>query len=201
LLTVALLGTAIDLASKAWAFSTIAQHPVTINRDQVLNAQHLAQFIPPHPPRVLIPNVLELTLVLNSGAVFGLGAGARWFFVAFTLAAVAFVIWAFATQTTRNQHLTHISAALLIAGGLGNLYDRLRFACVRDFLHPLPHANIPFSTRPLWPYVSNIADAFLILGIAGLLLFSLKRPRTTTHNPDKHSPNQTPDTPIPNTPS
>ena len=69
---------------------------------------------------------------------------------------------------------------LIIAGGIGNLYDRIRFACVRDFIHPLPHVKLPFGlTWPsgdphLWPYVSNVADALLLIGI-GLLLFRLWR--------------------------
>ncbi len=173
---VSILGTAFDLATKSWAFATIAADPVTIRRADVLATSDLSTLISNHDPMVVIPGVLELTLVLNSGAVFGLGAGARWFFVVFTLGAIAFVTWAFATQTRARDTMVHVSSGLLIAGGLGNLYDRLLYACVRDFLHPLPHATIPFTSgRPLWPYVSNVADAFLIVGIAGLLLFSFVR--------------------------
>lgn len=177
--TVALVGLAIDLGTKAWAFASLGKSPVVIRREDVLRAADLTTLIPRPPPVVVvIPQVLELTLVLNPGAVFGIGAGRRWFFVVFTVIAVAFVLWAFATQTRARDWLTHTCAGLLVAGGLGNLYDRLVFACVRDFLHPLPHATIPFTSRPLWPYVSNVADAFLIVGIAGLLLFSWVRSPT-----------------------
>ncbi|GIW74120.1 MAG: hypothetical protein KatS3mg103_0642 [Phycisphaerales bacterium] len=68
----------------------------------------------------------------------------------------------------------------MIAGGLGNLYDRLRFACVRDFLHPLPGVQYPFgiatpwSGRELWPYVSNLADLWLILGVGVLMVYLLR---------------------------
>lgn len=173
LAVVSLLGVGIDLGTKSWAFAAIADRPVEVRRRDVLNADSLSNLIPAHDPIVVVPHVLELTLVLNNGAVFGIGSGARWFFVAFTLGAIAFVLWAFATQTARKDHVAHVSAGLLIAGGVGNLYDRLAFACVRDFLHPLPTAVLPFSGgRPLWPYVSNVADAFLLVGIAGLLLFS-----------------------------
>jgi len=127
--------------------------------------------LPPHQPVVVIPNVLELTLVLNPGAVFGIGAGARAFFIGFTLLAVLFVLWIFARWTAPRDWLAHASIGLFIGGGFGNLYDRILYACVRDFLHPLPNAQLPFSGgRPLWPYVSNVADALLIIGIAGLLL-------------------------------
>ena len=70
---------------------------------------------------------------------------------------------------------------LLISGGLGNLYDRIVFACVRDFLHPLPGVYLPFGWqmpfsggRELWPYVSNIADLWLLVGI-GMLMWYLWR--------------------------
>ncbi len=183
---VAILGTGFDLGTKSWAFHVIGDGPVTIRRADVMAASDLSTLISSHEPVVVVPGVLELTLVLNSGAVFGLGAGARWFFVVFTMGAIAFVSWAFATQTRARDTLVHVSSGLLIAGGLGNLYDRLLFACVRDFLHPLPHATIPFTSgRPLWPYVSNVADAFLIVGIGGLLLFSFaRRPTETSESAD-----------------
>jgi lipoprotein signal peptidase len=68
-----------------------------------------------------------------------------------------------------------------MGGGLGNLYDRLALGCVRDFLHPLPGLKFPGGWKPLggdgqiWPYVSNIADLLLLIGIAMLLLFLWRR--------------------------
>ncbi len=176
-LAVCVVGLVVDLGTKAWAFATIADRPVRIDKREVLRADDLSLLIPAHEPIVVVPGVLELTLVLNDGAVFGLGSGARWFFMIFTLGAVGFVVWVFAVQTRACDRLAHVSAGLLIAGGIGNLVDRMLYASVRDFLHPLPQAVIPFSGgRPLWPYVSNVADAFLIVGIAGLLLYSWRRP-------------------------
>jgi signal peptidase II len=126
--------------------------------------------------------VLDLTLVLNPGAVFGIGAGKRVFFVAFTLGAVLFSIWMFGAWTTPRDRIAHIAIGLILGGGLGNLYDRLVYACVRDFLHPLPNATLPFGWqwpwggREVWPYVSNIADLWLLIGIGALLVILLKAP-------------------------
>src|SRR5690606_19451152 len=114
-------------------------------------------------------------------AVFGAGQGKRWFFIAFTGAAMAFAAVMLARWTSRRDWLSHVAIGLIVAGGLGNLYDRIMFAAVRDFLHPLPTASLPFGLRwpggdtALWPYVSNIADALLIVGM-GLLLIRLWRP-------------------------
>lgn len=182
LLTVAILCLASDLVSKRIAFERIADYPVVVTRSEVLAAgpQRLNTLIPHHSPVVVVPHVLELKLVLNAGAVFGAGQGRRWFFIAFTVAALGFALVLFARWSSARDWLTHIAIGLIISGGVGNLYDRLRFACVRDFLHPLPTANLPFGLtwpggdRALWPYVSNVADAFLLIGIA-LLMWRLWR--------------------------
>jgi lipoprotein signal peptidase len=168
LIGVAVLGVAVDLASKAIAFATIAGAPVRVSREDVLFASEqgrsLSSLIPPHEPVVIGPKLLNLTLVLNPGAVFGIGAGKRWFFVAFTVGALALAIWMFGAWTRARDRWAHVAIALLLAGGLGNLYDRLVYACVRDFLHPLPGVDLPFGWRvpitggrEVWPYVSNVA--------------------------------------------
>lgn len=179
LMLVLVLALATDLVSKQLAFDRIAPNPVELDRQAVLHAAQtedgVASLIPRHRPVTVIPSVLDLTLVLNRGAVFGLGQGQRWLFVAFTAVALGVGLWAFAMWTQRHQWLTHASLGLVLGGGLGNLYDRIVFACVRDFLHPLPGVSLPFGLRwpsgsgEVWPYVSNLADLYLILGIAGLV--------------------------------
>lgn len=178
LLAVTLAGLAADLATKSWAFATIAGDPVIVDRERVMASSGLAGLIPPHPPVVVVPSLLEFTLVLNPGAVFGIGAGKRAFFITVTFVAIAFAGWIFARWTTPRQTASHAAIGLLIAGAVGNLYDRLVFACVRDFIHPLPGVRLPFGwtlpngSREVWPYVSNVADLFLLIAIGILLVQS-----------------------------
>ncbi|MFG0305444.1 MAG: signal peptidase II [Phycisphaerales bacterium JB040] len=194
LLALTAVGLAGDLWTKALAFEHVAQVPVTVTRAEVIEAgpQSLGRLIPAHDPVTVIPSVLDFTLVLNPGAVFGIGAGQRWFFVAFTVLAMGVCLWMFGWWTTRRDRLAHVSFALVIAGGLGNLYDRLVFACVRDFIHPLPGVKLPFGLSwpsgedELWPYVSNVADAYLIVGIAALVWFSFRAP--AEEKPDRSEP-------------
>jgi signal peptidase II len=183
LIAVTAAGAAIDLASKHLAFARIAGAPVAVHREHVLAlapGQLNAALIPPHEPVVVLPWILEFKLLLNPGAVFGVGPGQRWFFVAFTLLAIAAAIYMFARWTTPRHRLTHVALGLILAGGLGNLYDRLVHGCVRDFLHPLPNVPMPFGLAwptgetDLWPWVSNVADAFLLIGI-GVLMVKLWR--------------------------
>ncbi len=183
LVVIVVIGTAIDLASKSIAFNTLADAPVAIDRKEVVNATELQALIPRHEPTVIVPVLLELKLVLNPGAVFGIGAGKRIFFIIATTLAIGFALWMFARWTGRRDRFAHAAIGLVIAGGLGNLYDRVRFACVRDFLHPLPDMLYPFgistpwSGRDLWPYVSNLADLWLIIGVAVLVVYLWRGPK------------------------
>jgi signal peptidase II len=182
LLAVIAFGLITDLGSKWLAFEKIAERPVHIERAQVIEygPGRLSELLPAHQPVTVVPHVLDLSLVLNPGAVFGIGPGKRWFFVAFTVGAMIAGVALFAKGTRARQTASHVAIGLLISGGLGNLYDRLVFGCVRDFLHPLPGVDYPFgikmpwSGEQVWPYVSNIADLWLIVGI-GMLVVILWR--------------------------
>ncbi len=178
----------LDLGSKWLAFERVAGTPVHVTREDVTaisasDARNVGMLIPPHEPVVAIPGVLEFTLVLNPGAVFGMGPGQRWFFVGFTAIALGFGVWMFAKWTRARDHWAHAAIGMLLGGGLGNLYDRLAIGVVRDFLHPLPGLKWPFGLRPLggngeiWPYVSNVADALLLVGIVILLGYLYRRER------------------------
>lgn len=179
------LGLVADLWSKHAAFERIAETPVVLDRDAVLTASNLGNLIPYHEPVVVIPRLLEFTLVLNPGAVFGIGAGKRWFFVVFTVFAVSLATWLFAKKTAARDRWAHLAFAMVVSGGLGNLYDRVLYACVRDFIHPLPGMRLPFGiTWPggsdeVWPYVSNVADAFLLIGIGILIVYTWRKPEPT----------------------
>ncbi|MEX2217425.1 MAG: signal peptidase II [Phycisphaerales bacterium] len=182
LIAVTFVGVAIDLVSKWAAFANTAGRPVEVRREDVLacaeSGRSLGSLIPHHEPVTVIPGLLDLTLVLNPGAVFGIGAGKRWFFVAFTVGALGLAIWMFGAWTRARDRAAHVAIGLLLAGGLGNLYDRLVYGCVRDFIHPLPGAELPFGwtvpftgSRAVWPYVSNLADLWLLIGIGMLMWF------------------------------
>lgn len=197
LLLTIILGVAADLGSKEWAFRTIADAPVVVRREAVIAAGpgRLQTLIPPHSPVTAIPHLLDFQLVLNAGAVFGAGQGKRWLFIGFTMLALAFALTLFARWTDRRDRIAHISIGLILAGGIGNLYDRAVFACVRDFLHPVPTLELPFglawpSGETLaWPWVSNVADALLLIGIGALVIRLWRHSPHESFEPNaKHAP-------------
>ena len=175
LIIVCATGVFADLGFKAWAFRNVAPNPV------VLEHEH----IPAHPPVVVIPRLLNLHLVKNEGAVFGIGANQRMFFIAFTIAALVSAVAVFGRWTKANATIAHIAIGLIVAGGLGNLYDRLYFGSVRDFLHMLPGWSLPFGLNwpggnsEVFPWVFNVADVMLLFGMGAMMWYmnSLEKQR------------------------
>jgi signal peptidase II len=173
---VVVLGLAADIATKYWAFRSLADYPVVFGRADVLATRPISRLIPFHEPTVVVPYLLEFKLVLNPGAVFGIGAGKQWFFTAFAVVAVFLCLWMFTRGIRRSDRWSQAALGLVIAGALGNLYDRVVYACVRDFIHPLPNVTYPFgivtpwSGDEVWPWVSNVADKLLLVGVAVLVV-------------------------------
>ncbi len=95
---------------------------------------------------------------LNHGALFGLGSSNSYanavFAIISLLAALAITIWATRKQTAADA-ITSASLGLILAGTLGNLYDRVVFGGVRDFLYWYYLIDFP---------VFNIADSCLVVG-------------------------------------
>lgn len=175
-LAIALVVLAGDLVLKWWSFQHVAGRPV----DLALSANTgLPGVIPPHQGIMLIPKVLQLKLTWNRGAVFGLGAGGRWFFIGVTFIAVAAITLLF-WRSPRDRRWLHAALALILAGALGNLWDRMIYGVVRDMLYLFPDVELPFGwswpngSRELYPWIFNIADAALVCGV-GMILLTLFR--------------------------
>jgi signal peptidase II len=110
--------------------------------------------------------------ILNHGALFGIGGGndqgpnGNHLFTLISLAAaLAIVYWANRPGPASDRFLM-VALGLILAGTMGNLYDRFVFGGVRDFLHFF-NLPLPFGLDN-WP-VFNIADCCLVCG-AGLLV-------------------------------
>lgn len=117
--------------------------------------------------------------MVNQGALFGFlrnhGTLANGLFAAISIvAAAAILFWATRSSTGRDWSLS-AALGLILAGTLGNLYDRVVFAGVRDFLHLHYHQQFD------WP-VFNVADSCLVCG-AILLLTQALFSRTPADKP------------------
>ena len=107
----------------------------------------------------VLGGLVPITLTFNRGAAFGLSIGddPRFFFVPVTLLAIGFLlmlIW----QSGPGEKVRILAAALVLAGALGNLYDRVRWdRGVVDFIGPI---DLGFMDWPIF----NVADSAITCG-------------------------------------
>lgn len=178
LLAVAVAGATADLASKHYVFQSflaspelppqvqrVLEHRGDLTAEQAIHDAQLRPFV----QRPLMPGV-RLTLSTNPGVVFGLRLP-RPVVAAATLAALGLVAYLFAGTRGRQWPL-HLAMGLILAGAVGNLYDRLFSQVtiplagsirnqVRDFID---------CSQLYYPWVFNLADVFLVVGVAILIV-------------------------------
>jgi signal peptidase II len=120
---------------------------------------------------------------VNQGALFGLGGhreSANMMFALISLlAAIAIVIWGTRKWTAHDRWLC-VALGLILGGTLGNLYDRVVFGGVRDFL---------YFYKINWP-VFNVADCCLVVGAGLLLLQAVLTPTTSSVTPAEQTEKQ-----------
>lgn len=130
---------------------------------------------------VLVPHFLSLHVTVNPGAVFGIGEGYRALFVIVSICAIALLTYLFAASG--KQRFYQFLLGLLLAGVLGNMYDRVTFGYVRDMIYAFPGvtwgnvlgsiAPAAIQTRELFPWIFNVADTLLCMGVFLMLCYSL----------------------------
>lgn len=143
---------------------------------------------------VLIPRVLNLHLTANQGAVFGIGQGMRWMFVLVSVVMISFLGYLF-TTLDRRRWPTLILLGALLAGVIGNMWDRLTIGYVRDMLWLFPRVTwgdvLPFlptaaESYDIFPWIFNLADSYLVVGVGVVLihaLFAKERNEATDPSP------------------
>lgn len=126
----------------------------------------------------VIPRVFWLSHVQNPGAAFSLFIDSsrptltHWLLVGFSLAA-ALVVFLVLLRMGRRISATTIALALILGGTIGNVWDRLRFGMVTDFLAVrIYHYH--------WPDF-NIADSCIVIGGILLVLDALRAPHPQKH--------------------
>ena len=114
--------------------------------------------------KALLPS-LNFTYVHNTGAAFSFlssaGGWQRWFFVAIALiASITLTVWL--SRLKPSERWMAATLSLILGGAIGNLFDRISYGYVIDFIDVYYQANH-------WP-VFNIADCAISIGVAMMLL-------------------------------
>ncbi len=124
---------------------------------------------------VVIPHVFRLTHVLNEGAAFSLFNDApanptRWALTGFSLVA-AILVSVLLVRVGKRFSATALGFALVLGGALGNVWDRIQYKMVTDFLEvTIVHYH--------WPDF-NVADSAIVIGGVLLVIGALFTPQVS----------------------
>jgi signal peptidase II len=137
------------------------------------------------PPYRFIPGWLHFTYTENRGAVFGIAQGAWAIFLVVSIGAILFLGFLF--LTSGRARIYQLILGVLLGGVIGNMYDRVVYGYVRDMIHGLPGWTwpdwlvdfFPRAWQPapgmraeVFPWIFNLADTYLCVGVAAMLMYS-----------------------------
>jgi signal peptidase II len=137
-----------------------------------LTKQLVLRLIKPYEARIIVPDFFTLVNVTNTGAAFGSFRGNNTFFIIISIVALVVV----ATLLARRRQpdpWRDPSLALLLAGILGNLTDRLLYRHVIDFL--LFNLHIRYADP--WP-AFNVADSCISIAVVLFIIHSFSKQKS-----------------------
>lgn len=115
----------------------------------------------------VIPNFINFVYVKNTGAAWGILGGRPVFLIILSIIVLALFIAFYILRVKKvgnnSSSLLAISVGLIAGGCLGNLFDRLVFGYVRDFI------NFQFISFPVF----NFADIALTFGVIIMIIYFL----------------------------
>ncbi len=142
--------------------------------------------VSPEEPRVVIPNFFHIVDITNTGAAFGSFTNNNPFFVVIScialIVALILLLRKPVSETGKADSTSQktsawrdVSLALLIAGVLGNLTDRLLYGHVIDFLLFDFGSHVPSFLHP-WP-AFNVADSCICVAVVCFVVHSFRHER------------------------
>ncbi len=100
--------------------------------------------------------------VINKGVVFGIGGGVGELVTSFLLIGLVLLLKLIGTRVKTESRVFELGKAFIIAGGIANIYSRLRYGGVVDYLF----------IGKLW---FNLNDLYVITGSVLLAVFAYKQ--------------------------
>ena len=138
-----------------------------------LTKQWILRSISLYDARSIVPDFFNLVNVPNTGAAFGSFKGNNTFFVVISIIALV-VVTILLVRPRRSDPWRDVSLALLLAGILGNLTDRLLYGHVVDFL--LFNLHIPYADP--WP-AFNVADSCISIAVVLFIIHSFRKQKSS----------------------
>ena len=114
---------------------------------------------------IFLSSYLNISLIWNEGIAFGLFSFEKSHFYNVLSSAIAFVILILITMAVKNTGFKRYSLLIIIGGALGNLFDRVFFSAVPDF--------IDFHIGEFHWFIFNVSDIFITLGVIAMIILEL----------------------------
>ncbi|MEF3279700.1 MAG: signal peptidase II [Elusimicrobiota bacterium] len=111
----------------------------------------------------IIPGVVSINFIHNSGVAFGLLKGYNLFFIFFNTLLLGFLLL---IRKKFSDFLSSLAIHFIIGGALGNIFDRIKYGYVIDFID-----------LKYFPAIFNIADFSITCGAVLLVYLSIKEAR------------------------
>lgn len=111
--------------------------------------------------KTLIPGVLSLNHIRNTGAAWSMLEGKMWFFVMITVVAVIVVVTLMVKNRKQGNRWLLTGLSFILAGAIGNFIDRVRLGYVVDMF------QTDFMNFPIF----NVADMTLVCGVILILIY------------------------------
>jgi signal peptidase II len=131
-----------------------------------LTKHWVVRSISAYDARIVVPDFFNLVNVPNTGAAFGSFKGNNTFFIVISIVALV-VVTVLLMRSSRPDAWRDLSLALLLAGILGNLTDRLLYGHVIDFL--LFNLHVRYADP--WP-AFNVADSCISIAVVLFIIHS-----------------------------
>ena len=113
----------------------------------------------------IIPNFFHFTYITNDGMAFGIDFPFGYFIFSTVSLLLTFFLFWYLWSVRNHSIVIRLGLAMIIAGAIGNLIDRIMLGEVIDFLD--------FMIRDFHWYVFNLADSYVTVGMVLLLIDSI----------------------------
>ena len=160
-------------ATRRWALFAIVAGVVVV-ADQLSKAWIVAN-VRQGEPTAVIGDLVRLTIVHNTGGIFGLFGQSAMLLALASTVVIALIVLYQAREGRRYHWLLSAALGLLLGGAVGNLIDRLRLGYVVDF--------VDMGVGGMRWYTFNVADAAISTSLVVLIGISLFGDRLLMRRP------------------
>lgn len=115
--------------------------------------------------QIYTSSYLNIQLIWNQGIAFGLFSNIEKFLYNILSIIIIIIIFVIIIMILKNNGIKRMSLIFILGGAAGNLYDRVLFSAVPDFLD--------FHIRDFHWFIFNIADIFISVGVILLIFIDL----------------------------